>query len=104
MRAARAVAHTNIALIKYWGKRPGDPDQNLPAVGSLSLTLERLRSETTVRPGERDSFQLDGHSDPAAAAKVARHLDRVWRSANPGPRPSCTGKAYTTLTRIAPSP
>ena len=89
MRAARAVAHTNIALIKYWGKRPGDPDQNLPAVGSLSLTLERLRSETLVRPGERDSFQLDGHSDPAAAAKVARHLDRVWRSANPGPRPSC---------------
>ncbi|MBK7824416.1 diphosphomevalonate decarboxylase [Nannocystis sp.] len=89
MRAARAVAHTNIALIKYWGKRPGDPDQNLPAVGSLSLTLERLRSETTVRPGERDSFQLDGHSDPAAAAKVARHLDRVWRSANPGPRPPC---------------
>lgn len=89
MRAARAVAHTNIALIKYWGKRPGDPDQNLPAVGSLSLTLERLRSETVVRPGERDSFQLDGHSDPAAAAKVARHLDRVWRSASPAPRPPC---------------
>ncbi len=89
MRAARAVAHTNIALIKYWGKRPGEPDQNLPAVGSLSLTLERLRSDTRVRPAEHDSFTLDGVADPGAAAKVARHLDRVWRSAHAGPRPAC---------------
>ena len=89
MRAARAVAHTNIALVKYWGKRPGEPDQNLPAVGSLSLTLERLRSDTRVRPAERDSFTLDGAADPGAAAKVARHLDRVWRAAHSGPRPAC---------------
>lgn len=108
VRAALAIAHTNIALIKYWGKRPGQPDQNLPAVGSLSLTLERLRSETTVRPAERDSFTLaDADSDattspptsppaspPAstpdpAAAKVFRHLDRVWSAAHAGPRPPC---------------
>ena len=89
MRAARAVAHTNIALIKYWGKRPGEPDQNLPAVGSLSLTLERLRSDTTVRAAEADSFMLDGAADPGAAAKVFRHLDRVWRANNSGARPTC---------------
>lgn len=89
MIPARAVAHTNIALIKYWGKRPGDPDQNLPAVGSLSLTLERLRSDTTIVPAERDSFTLDGHSDPGAAAKVQRHLDRVWRAAHTSTRPAC---------------
>ena len=95
IRAARAVAHTNIALIKYWGKRPGQPDQNLPAVGSLSLTLERLRSDTTVRPAECDSFSLDDQadhdtgSDPGAAAKVFRHLDRVWSAAQTGPRPPC---------------
>jgi diphosphomevalonate decarboxylase len=89
VRPARAVAHTNIALVKYWGKRPGDPDQNLPAVGSLSLTLDRLRSDTTVRPAERDGFTLDGADDPAAAAKVFRHLDRVWRHVHPGPRPAC---------------
>ncbi len=101
MISARAIAHTNIALIKYWGKRPGDPDQNLPAVGSLSLTLERLRSDTTVRPAERDSFSLDGRDDPAAAAKVMRHLDRVWRSAHAGPRPPCAVTSQNHLPTAA---
>ena len=101
MRAARAVAHTNIALIKYWGKRPGDPDQNLPAVGSLSLTLERLRSDTTVRPAESDSFTLDGAADPGAAAKVLRHLDRVWRSAHADPRPPCAVVSHNHLPTAA---
>ena len=101
MRAARAVAHTNIALIKYWGKRPGEPDQNLPAVGSLSLTLERLRSDTTVRPAERDSFVLDGADDPGAAGKVMRHLDRVWRAAHAGARPSCAVESHNHLPTAA---
>ena len=35
---ARACA--NIALVKYWGKR--DAALNLPATGSLSLTLDAL--------------------------------------------------------------
>ena len=33
--AVTAVAGTNIALVKYWGKR--DVALNLPATGSLSL-------------------------------------------------------------------
>lgn len=107
MRAARAIAHTNIALIKYWGKRPGQPDQNLPAVGSLSLTLERLRSDTTVRPAERDSFVLDDVAagapgfDASAAAKVFRHLDRVWSSAHTGPRPGCAVVSHNHLPTAA---
>jgi diphosphomevalonate decarboxylase len=36
MTRAVAEARTNIALVKYWGKR--DDALNLPAVGSLSLT------------------------------------------------------------------
>lgn len=92
MRSARAVAHTNIALVKYWGKREASvPDLNLPAVGSLSLTLDRLRSETLVCPSDHDVFTLN--EEPAApdvAAKVFRHLDRVWHAAHPGaPRPPC---------------
>lgn len=41
-----ARAHTNIALVKYWGKR----DQNLiiPQTDSLSLTLDRFYTDTTV--------------------------------------------------------
>src|SRR5690606_55201 len=92
MKSARAVAHTNIALVKYWGKRDSTPpDLNLPAVGSLSLTLDRLRSETLVRPTERDVFTLnEAPSADDVAAKVFRHLDRVWQAAGrSGPRPAC---------------
>lgn len=83
MRRAVATAHSNIALVKYWGKREGaDPELNLPAVGSLSMTLERLRTETTVEPageGLHDVFVLDGQVRTGdEARKVSRHLDRVW--------------------------
>jgi diphosphomevalonate decarboxylase len=43
----KAVAHSNIALAKYWGK--ADALRNLTAVPSLSLTLAALRTVTTVR-------------------------------------------------------
>lgn len=43
---ATAVAHPNIALIKYWGKR--DEAVQLPATGSLSLTLGIAPTTTTV--------------------------------------------------------
>lgn len=92
MKTARATAHSNIALVKYWGKRESEvPDLNLPAVGSLSMTLGELRSVTRVAPGERDSFTLDGEQiADDVARKVYRHLDRVWQAAgNSGTRPGC---------------
>ena len=45
-RGSRAVACANIALAKYWGK--SDVALNLPAVPSLSLTLEGLETHTEV--------------------------------------------------------
>ena len=45
---ALAEANTNIALVKYWGKN--DPELNLPAVPSLSLTLEGLGSIRGQQP------------------------------------------------------
>ena len=46
-----ARAHANIALVKYWGKR--DAARNLPAAGSLSLTLDALTTshDRPLRPG-----------------------------------------------------
>ncbi|CCK32330.1 diphosphomevalonate decarboxylase [Streptomyces davaonensis JCM 4913] len=44
---ATAVAHPNIALIKYWGKR--DENLVLPRVDSLSMTLDIFPTTTTVR-------------------------------------------------------
>src|SRR5262249_12256606 len=46
VRQARAIAHPNIALSKYWGKRAGGG--NLPAVPSLSVTLDAMTTRTRV--------------------------------------------------------
>ena len=56
-----ARAHANIALVKYWGKR--DAALNLPAAGSLSLTLAELTTTATVEAheGDADELALDGH-------------------------------------------
>lgn len=70
---ATARAHVNIALVKYWGKR--DTALNLPAAGSLSLTLDQLYSTTTVsleRGLPSDTLVLDG--EPAAAAALKKAL------------------------------
>jgi len=74
MIAARACA--NIALVKYWGKR--DAALNLPAAGSLSLTLAALVTETSVGfdPAlAHDVLVLDGASAPAD--RVTPFLDLV---------------------------
>ncbi|HJE86422.1 MAG TPA: diphosphomevalonate decarboxylase [Levilactobacillus hammesii] len=44
--AVTARAHTNIALVKYWGK--ADTDLIIPQTGSLSLTLDQFYTDTTV--------------------------------------------------------
>lgn len=44
---ATAIAHPNIALIKYWGKR--DESLFLPMNSSLSITLDKFYTKTTVR-------------------------------------------------------
>ncbi|TFD75127.1 diphosphomevalonate decarboxylase [Cryobacterium psychrophilum] len=62
--SATARAHSNIALIKYWGKR--DDTLNIPAVGSISITLDALATDTHVefRPNlgarQTDEFWLNG--------------------------------------------
>jgi len=69
MESVTAIAHPNIALVKYWGKR--DVAQNLPAVPSLSLTLGGWRTRTTVIWGaDRDCVELDGQEvdDPKITA------------------------------------
>ena len=77
MTTATAVAHPNIALVKYWGKR--DIARNLPAVSSLSWTLSGFETRTTVTWGApADAFTLDGA--PASAGdtrKVMAFLDRL---------------------------
>lgn len=55
---ATALAHPNVALVKYWGKREGA--ENIPATPSLSLTLEALTTRTTVAAAAEDSLRING--------------------------------------------
>jgi len=77
MSIATAVAHPNIAVIKYWGKR--DRALNLPSVSSLSLTLDAFSTTTSVTWGA-DSDQVwmaDAPADSAFAQRTLAHLDRI---------------------------
>lgn len=81
---ATAKAHTNIALIKYWGKR--NDELILPTNNSLSLTLDGFYTTTTVDFQEdlkEDYFELDGEPVTGEAYKrVTAFLDLIRRMAD----------------------
>ena len=79
-----AQAQPNIALIKYWGKR--DHSLNLPAVSSLSITLQSLWTRMSIEFGddaEVDTLRVNDRDAPAMLARVSHCLDLV---AGPGRR------------------
>ena len=67
MTTATAIAHPNVALVKYWGKQ--DEADNIPATPSLSITLQGLATRTTVAGAAKPSLRIDGRQ--VADAKVA---------------------------------
>jgi len=74
----KALAYANFALIKYWGKR--DATLNLPDVGSISITLDALWTETEViiDPALPDDvFELNGRADAAGRERVVALLSRM---------------------------
>ncbi|MGY3724641.1 diphosphomevalonate decarboxylase [Granulicatella balaenopterae] len=72
-----ARAHTNIALIKYWGKR--NKELFLPMNSSLSLTLDAFYTDTKVTFDDaltEDSFLLNGEAQAVEETnKIAKFLD-----------------------------
>ncbi|WP_261805593.1 diphosphomevalonate decarboxylase [Lapidilactobacillus luobeiensis] len=82
---ATARAYTNIALIKYWGKR--DSQQMLPWNSSLSLTLDQFYTETKVTflpkrsQQQQDEFIFAGVAQPISA-KVTRVLSLIRQQAD----------------------
>lgn len=65
---ARASAPSNIALVKYWGKR--DTQRNLPLTSSFSVSLSHMRSTATIQeaPGPQDLWHI--HGNPNKAERV----------------------------------
>lgn len=82
IREAVAIAHPNVALSKYWGKREGEG--NVPAVPSLSVTLAGLTTRTRVRWDaslREHRFSLDGAAQGRdEAPRVFALLDEVARA------------------------
>lgn len=71
MTTATAIAHPNIAFIKYWGNR--NAALRLPENGSISMNLAALHTQTSIHFDETlqaDSLQLNGVE--AAVAQVQR--------------------------------
>ncbi len=82
-RAVTAVACSNIALVKYWGKSAqGD---NRTAVPSLSLTLAAMKTTTELRFDDtlaQDRLRIGGSElSGRPRERVARLLDEVRRLA-----------------------
>ena len=78
-----AIAHSNIALVKYWGKRA--PKLNLPAVGSISITLDALRTTTYVEfiPDLiHDMLELNGvQIESEERLRVQKFMDLIRQKA-----------------------
>ncbi len=77
--SATAIAHPNIALIKYWGDV--DTDLHLPANGSLSMNLAELMTWTNVMFSTEltsDELSLNDETQTGdALERVIRFLGRV---------------------------
>ena len=72
-------AHTNIALIKYWGKE--DDALRIPSNPSLSLTLKEFYTDTSVKYDKNlseDIFILDGQEVSGQEKKrVTNYMDLI---------------------------
>lgn len=83
---ATAIAPSNIAFVKYWGKKDGD--LRLPANASISMNLSALLSTTTVEFSSsltEDEFELGGirHlNDSKDAKRAINHLNRIRKLGN----------------------
>ena len=75
-----ARAHTNIALVKYWGK--ADEELIIPQNNSLSLTLDHFYTDTTVQFDPTltaDQFTLNGQAQKTT--KITQFLDIIRQMA-----------------------
>jgi diphosphomevalonate decarboxylase len=83
MTTATALAHPNIAFIKYWGDL--DPCLHIPANGSLSMNLAGLETRTRVAfdPSLRgDQLTVNGQAmGGEGLERVSELLDRVRKLA-----------------------
>ena len=71
---------SNIAIVKYWGKYPGQ----IPANASLSLTLSETVTKTSIefnysnnRERPEIEFELEGEENADFLARITRYLKEI---------------------------
>jgi diphosphomevalonate decarboxylase len=77
-----AVAPSNIAFIKYWGKK--DDKLKLPENGSISMNLSNLLTVTTVEfhpEFKEDLIMINGIKNTVESNRVIKHLDLIRKMA-----------------------
>jgi len=75
---ASAVAPSNIAFIKYWGKK--DEVLRLPENGSISMNLSNLLTTTTVEFNpifKEDDITINNVQEENEGSRAVKHLDRI---------------------------
>ncbi len=77
MTTLRAIAHSNIALIKYWGKQ--NIEHNVPSTGSLSITLDAFYTTTDLTPidSDTDEIEFEGSTSTSAIRRIRSYLDKL---------------------------
>lgn len=83
MTTSTALAHPNIAFIKYWGNR--DNEMRLPVNGSISMNLDGLFTKTTVNfnSSKQDSLSINNSEVKGKGLeRVSYILDIVRKMAN----------------------
>lgn len=73
-----AIAPSNIAFTKYWGKK--DEVLRLPENGSISMCLSNLLTTTTVEFSPeftKDTVTINGETEEGEETRAIKHLDRI---------------------------
>lgn len=77
-----AIATSNIAFTKYWGRK--EETLRLPMNGSIAMSLSNLLTTTTVEFDEKltqDDITINKEKREKEALKVIKHLDRIRKLA-----------------------
>jgi len=103
---ATAITHSNIALIKYWGKY--NPKLSLPMNGSISMTLDNLKTVTTVEFSDdfkEDKIEINDKAvDKKSEERIVAHLDRIRKLAKIKSKAKMASKNnFPTATGLASS-
>lgn len=95
MNRAKVKANSNIALVKYWGKK--DEELIIPYNDSISLTLDKFYTITEVEKidGQKDIFYLDDQlQDEKETSKMTSFVNLFRNLSNDNSRVKITSNNH----------